>query len=489
MGRNLSQMVRWELENLDQGQESRKSAMKILKSYVKDLDSKTIPIFLAQVFETKETDEFVISLYEDIARVHGAMIIPHIDNIMLMIIKGLSSSPGSLALHQACVNVVSAIARYGMDPTTPDAKKQEVVHSICKPLSGSLLARQESLSSGAAFCLKALVELDDWRFCSSQTVNEVCQRVVAGLESLMQVDSHMGLVMVLAKRNGLVVEGYARLLVRAGVRILNMGVTEENYQKRLSAIRMVNCLLRSLDYKSIMTELTFVIEEFQKFQHDQMADVKEAAFEAIRTAKRMLWSNVDVSLKDGLFSGQMSSPRSAIERSEAREDHEDGFTGFLHRSPINGDPRSATPSPQRSRSYVNVDNTNHFTTPRKLVKSPHVPDIDCSKSQSRRFRSPSPCKFNRRPDSNYDQNGFNEGFSIEDEQFDGTSELVSSTEAIPSNGSNSLQQYKELIPETQVKSQILSAVSIYYGLFVLLVAVVCYLWICDVDEGYNLVPT
>ncbi|KAI3677024.1 hypothetical protein L1987_86642 [Smallanthus sonchifolius] len=488
MGRNLSQMVRWELENLDQDQESRKSAMKILKSYVKDLDSKMIPIFLAQVYETKEADESVISLYEDIARVHGAIIIPHIDNIMLMIIKGLSSSPGSLAIHQACANVVSAIARYGMDPTTPDAKKQEIVHSLCKPLSGSLLARQVSLSSGAAFCLKALVELDDWRFCSSQTVNEVCQRVVAGLESPMQVDSHMGLVMVLAKRNGLVVEGYARLLVRAGVRILNMGVTEENYQKRLSAVRMVNCLLWSLDYKSVMSELTFVIEEFQKLQHEEMADV-EAAFEAIQTAKRMLWSNEDVSLKDGLFSGQMSSPRSDVERSETREDHEDGFSGFLYRSPINGDPRSTTPSPQRSRSYVNVDNINYFTTPRKLVKSPYVPDTDCSKSRSRRFRSPSPRKFNRRPDSNYDQNGFNEGFSIEDEQFDGTSELVSSTEDIPTNGSNSLQQSKELIPETQVKSQILSALSIYYGLFVLLVAVVCYLWIGDVDEGYNIVPT
>ncbi|KAJ0793546.1 putative armadillo-like helical protein [Helianthus annuus] len=406
MRRNLSPVVRRQLENLDKDSDSRKFAMKALKSYVKDLDSKAIPIFLAQVSETKETGltsgEYTISLYEVLARVHGPKIVPQIDNIMLTIIKTLTSSAGSFALHQACSKVVPAIARYGMDPTTPDAKKSEIIHSLCKPLSDSLLSSQENLSSGAALCLKALVESDNWRFSSSQMVNEVCQRVAAALEKPMQANSHIGLVMALAKHNGSDVEGYARLLVRAGVGILNMGLTEGNSQKRLSAIQMVNFLMRSLDYKCIMSELHYVIEEFQKCQNDQMAYVKGAAFEAIQTAKRILtekgskrehrsvsprsqtiesfgeysssisyspiltnfasrdsdpdsrsinrklWRNVDVSLKDGLFSGDMGTPRSVIDSSETQEDYDDEFSGFML-TPTNGvtvTSRSATPSPQ-----------------------------------------------------------------------------------------------------------------------------------------------
>nr|DAD32120.1 TPA_asm: hypothetical protein HUJ06_010971 [Nelumbo nucifera] len=73
MDRNLSSILQQQLENLDKDSESRRSAMKALESYVKDLDSKAIPFFLAQVSETKENNssgEYTISLYEVFARVH-----------------------------------------------------------------------------------------------------------------------------------------------------------------------------------------------------------------------------------------------------------------------------------------------------------------------------------------------------------------------------------------------------------------------------------
>ncbi|PWA86038.1 Armadillo-like helical [Artemisia annua] len=578
MGKNLSPVLRRELENLDKDSASRRSAMKALKSYVKDLDSKAIPIFLAQVSETKETGltsgEYTISLYEVLARVHGTKIVPQIHNIMTTIIKTLTSSAGSFALHQACSKVVPAIARYGMDPTTPDIKKREIIHSLCKPLSDSLLASQENISCGAALCLKALVESDNWRFSSSEMVNEVVQRVAAALDKPMQVNSHMGLVMALAKHNGLVVEDYARLLIRSGVGIFNLGVSEGNSQKRLSAIQMVNYLMRSLDYKCIMSELTFVIQEFEKCQNDQMAYVKGAAFEAIQTAKRILnerkkvqsprsemhspfsisfvsresdsdrsvnrklWSNVDVSLKDGLYLGEMSStPRSVIENSETQGDYESGFSGFFQRSPTTGDSRSlttggsrsltngdsrslsngnsrsltncdsrsptngysrssrsATPSPQRSRSYVNVDNMNIFETPRKLVKSLQVPNDGSSGNQSRNFRSPSSSEFNWSVTSKNEENSpysdLNECFTNEDEQLYGSSESVSSNEEIPLNmNRNNMQPSQQLGPETKVKPRISIAFSIALGIFVVLIAAVCFLWIQDLDEGRNLVPT
>ncbi|KAJ0468231.1 hypothetical protein HanPSC8_Chr14g0613451 [Helianthus annuus] len=391
MGRSLSPMLKQELENLDKDADSRKSAMKAIKSYVKDLDSKAIPIFLAQVSETKETGltsgEYTISLYEVLARVHGTKIVPQIDNIMSTIIKNLTSSVASFALHQACSKVVPAIARYAMDPMTPDDKKRRIIHSLCKPLSDSLLSTHENLSSGAALCLKALVDSDNWRFASSQMVNEVCQRVVGALEKPMITSSHMGLVMSLAKHNGLVVEAYARLLVLSGIKILNMSFSDGISQKRLMTIQMINFLMKSLDYKCIISELSLIIEEMKKCDDDQMAYVKGAAFEATQTARRILtekgskfenrsgqrgltashesqtmgsfdgygsivdspysvsvlsqegsdrsvnrklWryenGGEDVSFRNKLFSGENSTPRSVIENSERKSDYANEYS-------------------------------------------------------------------------------------------------------------------------------------------------------------------
>ncbi|CAK9155752.1 unnamed protein product [Ilex paraguariensis] len=291
MGRNLSPVLRRELENLDKDAECRKSAMKALNSYVKELDSKAIPHFLVQISEKKETGissrEHIIPLYEVLAHVHGPKIVPHIDSIMATIIKNLTSSAGSFALHQACSKVVPAIARYGMEPTTPEEKKRHIIHSLCKPLSDSLLGSLDSLSSGAALCLKALVDSDNWRFASNEMVNEVCQRVAGALENPTLTKSHMALVMALAQKSSLLVEAYARLLIHSGLRILDAGVAEGNSQKKLSAIQMVNLLMKCLDPKSIFSELGLVIEEMEKCQSGQMAYVGGAAFEALQTARRL----------------------------------------------------------------------------------------------------------------------------------------------------------------------------------------------------------
>ncbi|KAK7396165.1 hypothetical protein VNO78_16976 [Psophocarpus tetragonolobus] len=290
MGRSLSPMVRRELANLDKDEDSRKSAMKALKSYVKDLDFKAIPVFLAKVSESKEncSGEFTISIYEVLARVHGVNIVPLIDNIMRTIVKTLASSAGSFPLQQACSKVVPAIARYGIDTSTPEDKKRHIIQSLCMPLSDSLSSSQESLTSGAALCLKALVDSENWRFASDELVNRVCQNVAVALDGKSgQTNSHMGLVMSLAKRNALTIEAYARLLLQSGLRILNAGLVEGNSQKRLSSIQMVNFLMKSLDSRSISSEIELIIEEMDKCQSDKMAFVQGAAHEALQTANRI----------------------------------------------------------------------------------------------------------------------------------------------------------------------------------------------------------
>lgn len=340
MGRNLSPVLRRELANLDKDADSRKCAMKALKSYVKDLDYKTIPIFLAQVSETKDTGslsgEFTISLYEVLARVHGVKIVPMIDSIMTSIVQTLASSAGSFPLHQACSKVVPAIARYGIDPTTPEDKKRHIIHSLCKPLSDSLTSSQESLSSGAALCLKALVDSDNWRFASDDMVNRVCLNVAVALEGKStQINSHLGLVMALAKRNALIVEAYARLLIQSGIRILNAGLMEGNSQKRLSAIQMVNFLMKCLDPRSIFSELELIIQEMEKCQSDKMAYVKGAAFEALQTAKRIAADKK---------SRYVKSPGSVTGSNFSRRDHneDENFSCDGENSPSSISPESRT---------------------------------------------------------------------------------------------------------------------------------------------------
>ncbi|CAN4096703.1 unnamed protein product [Withania somnifera] len=581
MGRSLSPILRRELENLDKDADSRKSAMKALKSYVKELDSKAIPLFLAQVSETKESNassgEYTISLYEVLARVHGPKIVPQIDIIMNTIIKTLTSSAGSFALHQAC-------------------SKLYIIHSLSKPLSDCLLGRQESLSSGAALCLKALVDSDNWRVASNEMVHEVCQRVAGALEKHAQTNSHMALVTSLAKHSSLIAEAYARLLIQSGLQILISSSGEGNSQKRLSAIHMVNSLMKYLDQRSIQSELRMVIEEMEKCQSDKMLYVRGAAFEALQTAKRIcsekgsgferdvdsmtgsnfdkrgnmrrnVWSSgdqsplitspesrtinsfidyepfmdspvsinqgpyvldnersvnrklwkksanggVDISLKDGIFS-ESTHGNGVInfEHNEVQNDTGDnaaGFSGFLPGSARNGFVRSATPSPQRSRSHVNVESVKIFATPRKLIhllQDANDVNSDVSESKHRRFRSPSLCRCERSPEKS-EVNGvfhskrreYRDGIASNDgKHYHLNSESVSSTEDAQANRDlqvssidvalNGAESQGVIIPPKSCAS---ARMLIFGSLAVLLAAFILLLWIDNQDQNYNLVPT
>ncbi|RWW57605.1 hypothetical protein BHE74_00035586 [Ensete ventricosum] len=278
MGRSLSPMPRQELANLDKDADSRRSAMTALKSYAKDLDAKEIP-----------SGERTISLYEVLARVHGRNIVPQIDSIMSTIMRTLSSSGGSSALHQACARVVPAIARHGIDPSTPDDEKTRIVASLCKPLSDALIGSQVSAAAGAALCLKALVESGNWMSAPDEMVNEVCLRVAVALEEkATQTSAHMSLAMALAKHNGLVAEAYSRSLVRSGLQILAAGSAASNSQKRLSAIQMINFLMKCVDPRSISSEVFKIVDVMEKCQaNDKMPLVRGAASEALQTAKAL----------------------------------------------------------------------------------------------------------------------------------------------------------------------------------------------------------
>ncbi|XP_062197120.1 protein SINE1-like [Phragmites australis] len=292
MGRSLSPLLRQELDNLDKDADSRRAAMKALKSYAKHLDSKSIPHFLAEVSDTKAAatglppGEFTISLYEVLARVHGRNIVPQIGNIMATIMCTLSSSGGSFPLHQACSKVVPAIARYGIDPSTPDEEKASIIASLCKPLCNALMGNQDGAASGAALCLKALIESSNWRFASGDMVNELCLKVAGAMhDKATRSNALMGLAMALVKHNGLIAEAYARSIVRSGLQILDGDTAESSSQKRLSAIQMINFFMKFVDPRCISSELGKVIDVMEQCQNDLMPFVRGAAFEASQSAK------------------------------------------------------------------------------------------------------------------------------------------------------------------------------------------------------------
>lgn len=337
MGKNLNPILQQELKNFDKDADSRRAAMKALHSFVKDMDSKAIPLFLAEVSRNKEagslSGECTISLYEVLARVHGPKIVPLIDDIMDSIIKTLASSRGSFPLQNACSRVVPAIASYGIDTSTPEERKRHIVHSLCNPLADSLLGSQESITSGAALCLKALVENDNWRFASYEMVNKVCQNVAGALEeNFAQTNAHMGLVMDLAKRNAVAVEPYGRLLVQSGLRILNSGIEQGNSQKRLSAVQMVKFLMKCLDPWSIRSELQSIIQEMEKCQRDQLPYIKGAALEALQIAKRIASESGSKSHK-----GQGSVTGSNFSR---RDNGPRTLSGTGYQSPASASPGS-----------------------------------------------------------------------------------------------------------------------------------------------------
>ncbi|KAI4319685.1 hypothetical protein MLD38_033256 [Melastoma candidum] len=369
MGENLPrQLPKDETFSWEKDGSFSKPSMEAMKTRVKQLDPKDLPAFLAQVSRAKEMGtvswEYMILLYEVVARVCGINVVPHIDEIMKSVITTLGANVVSSHLQQACSKVVVAIARYGIEPTTLEDEKRRIIHSLCKPLSDFLVGSRESLTSGAALCLEALVHLDNWQFAADEMVNRVCQNAVAALgHKSTQSDPHMGLVMSLAEHNPLIVEAYARLLIQSGLQILHRGVAEENAHKRRSAIQMIHILMKCLDPRSVYSELKVVTEEMELLQSDSVQFVRGAALEARDTAIKIA-TEEEIKLEKDSCSiigsnfrqrrggrrivGGSSSDRSS--RSVSPESHVvDGYSLQLE-SPISS--KQASPSLSSDRSSV-----------------------------------------------------------------------------------------------------------------------------------------
>ncbi|XP_057857468.1 protein SINE1 isoform X2 [Cryptomeria japonica] len=289
MGKALSPLVKQELANLNKDPDRRRTSMNVLKTYVELLDTKSIPLFLAEVSDFKQSKasrQHAISLYEVLARTHGKNIVPHIGKIMGTVVKALCSSAGSLPLQQACARVVLSIARYAIDPLSTDTQREDIIRGLCSPLLNVLMGKGQPLGAGAALCLQALVESDSWKFASTDTVNELCTRVTGALEEKgTQTAAHMSLVCSLVKLNSQILEAYGRALIKAGIKMLEDGVSNESWQQCVDALQMINSLLKSVGIGILGYELRSIVDYLDKCGLDKVPYVRDVVAETLQTAK------------------------------------------------------------------------------------------------------------------------------------------------------------------------------------------------------------
>ncbi|KAI4378383.1 hypothetical protein MLD38_015870 [Melastoma candidum] len=360
MGDNvLSPLVKEEILSRKEGSDACKSAMEALKADVKQLDPRDLPLFFTWISDAieigSEPVESLISLYELVARVQGANVIPHIDKIVGSITHNLAANVVSSPLQQACSKVVIAIVRYGIGPTTSRDEKKRIIHSLGEPLSNSLLSCRESLSLGAALCLKALVDSDKWQFASDEMVNTVCQNVAAALMGKStQSNPHMGLASSLAEHNPLIVEAYARLLIQSCLQILQPGSNEANPHKRRSAIQLLHILMKYLHPSSVYSDLKGIVKEMERLKSDDVHFVRGAALEACETAGKIAAEEeMKLQMDSGFVAGSNIIQRRGVWRNGCNNSREQSSGSALSDPHVSISSRLASSGSKNDRRSVN----------------------------------------------------------------------------------------------------------------------------------------
>ena len=278
-----------ELEVSTMDPTDKKPAFRGLKLYVKELDSKTLPPFLARLCAPDKPSSYseqeILCIFETAAEVHGCTIVPHIGQIVSAVVRIMASD--SRPLHSAgCSKVVCTLSHYCIDPLGREEEKSEIMSSLCRPLSDGLMNTNKSISSGSALCIAALVQSNNWQFASNELVNDVCLKVSGALEEAhCQTVVHVGLVVALLKHNPLTLEPYGRSLITSGLQILDHSTKANNSQMIMSSIQMIHSIMRSLNVRVISSEISSIIHALEHCQDGFVPDICTAAFQATETAK------------------------------------------------------------------------------------------------------------------------------------------------------------------------------------------------------------
>ncbi|MCO5559975.1 hypothetical protein L7F22_013579 [Adiantum nelumboides] len=233
------------------------------------------------LIDGEASSPLAIHVYSTLAKLHKHSLIPYLPRIMSSVLSSLSSSS---QLHHACMQVVSAIAVHTIDSSRDPAYNEETLRSLCRPLLSALLSSQPPhLSAGAASCLQSLVESDRWRCAPLDLQELVCAKGMQGLmDEDMQTVAHMDLMRSLANiSSGVVIQGYGAPLLAAGMDILQ---NSSSTVKRVAAAQLLESVLKIADAELLDLDLSPIVGVLKECQQDEVAGVRTAAADALRTA-------------------------------------------------------------------------------------------------------------------------------------------------------------------------------------------------------------
>lgn len=271
-------------------QNSQNASIEATMCQIEKLNPKEIPMFLSHLSNAKDPENFngyqKLSILNALVRIQRQNIIPYISPIMSVLIQALEFSHvhSTSSLHEICASLTCAIAQYGIDPLVPESKKIEIISSLCRPLSDFLMSPQKNVASVCAFCIKALVESNNWKYSSSELVNQICLKVVGALEEEVGragTGSHLGLAISLVKQNPYVIEPYARSLLTSGLFFL----TDGGPQMKVLSVEMIQSIIKCVNPRAISSEIRNVINVLENLADDSLPGVSGTVFEALETAK------------------------------------------------------------------------------------------------------------------------------------------------------------------------------------------------------------
>lgn len=114
------------------------------------------------------------------------------------------------------------------------------------------------MAAGAAACIHALIETENWKYDSNETVQAVCQRITVALsEKSTRTVIHLQLASALSSMNPDTLSLYGAALMRIAEETLKTAV--DSWQLRKAAVKLLQGVLIILDKATLETEVDLAI--------------------------------------------------------------------------------------------------------------------------------------------------------------------------------------------------------------------------------------
>lgn len=152
------------------------------------------------------------------------------------------------------------------------------------PFSACLMSTKESVSSGSALCITALIQSNNWQFASRDLVNHICLKVSGALEEVhCQTIEHLSFVIALTKQKQLKF-GHWQPLIRSGLGILVESTKAHNSEMAIASIEMVQSIVKTLDLGIMSYEIGSIVEAMEQLQGVCEPAIRNAACQLAQIA-------------------------------------------------------------------------------------------------------------------------------------------------------------------------------------------------------------